>query len=186
MQQDEARVECLLQDVLEVSMNGAGARAHVVKGTLRRLQGRLAKSRLALEMAIELAPHHAMAASQLGMTLLYSGRPDEALQWFERGVQVAPQDAQMPLLLNNLGTGRLLAGEVDKGIDLLLAATAGIPEHSSPPLMLAAAFGLKSELDSRQRRFAPGGASLSRLWQPVTAAQVDGPAGSRSHASLPA
>ncbi len=169
MQQDEARVECLLQDVLEVSMNGAGARAHVVKGTLRRLQGRLAESRLALEMAIESAPHHAMAASQLGMTLLYSGRPDEALQWFERGVQVAPQDAQMPLLLNNLGTGRLLAGEVDKGIDLLLAATAGIPEHSSPPLMLAAAFGLKSNSTAasaalrRAVHLCPAFGSLSRL-----------------------
>ncbi len=169
MQQDEAHVECLLQDVLEVGMNGAGARAHVVKGTLRRLQGRLVESRIELEMAMELAPHHAMAASQLGMTLLYGGRPDEALQWFERGVQVAPQDTQMPLLLNNLGTGRVLVGEVDKGIDLLLAATAGIPEHSSPPLMLAAAFGLKSDSTAastalrRAVHLCPAFGSLSQL-----------------------
>lgn len=104
---------------------------------------------------MELAPHYAMAASQLGMTLLYSGQPDEALRWFERGVRVAPQDPQMPLLLNNLGTGRVLAGDVDRGIDQLLAAAAGVPEHSAPPLLLAAAFGLKSES-------AAAGAALRR------------------------
>lgn len=169
IEQDEARVERLLLDVPEVSMNGAGARAHGVKGVLRRLQGRLEESRLELEMAIELAPHYAMAASQLGMTLLYGGRPSEALRWFERGVQVAPQDPQMPLLLNNLGTGRVLAGDVDKGIDLLLAAEARIPEHSSPPLMLAAAFGLKCESAAasaalrRAMHLCPVLKSLSRL-----------------------
>ncbi|HTI79898.1 MAG TPA: winged helix-turn-helix domain-containing protein [Acetobacteraceae bacterium] len=169
IEQDEARVECLLQDVPEVSVIGAGARAHSVKGVLRRLQGRLDESRVELEMAIELAPRHAMAASQLGMTLLYAGRPNEAMQWFERGVRVAPQDHEMPLLLNNLGTGRVLSGDVDKGIDLLLSAAAGIPEHSSPPLMLAAAFGLNSESTAasaalrRAVHLCPALGTLSRL-----------------------
>ena len=143
IEQDEARVETLLRDVLEVSTEGA--LAHGINGILRRLQGRLEESRIELEIAMELAPHYAMAASQLGMTLLYCGKPDEALRWFERGVRVAPRDPQMPLLRNNLGTGRVLAGDVDKGIDQLLAAAAGVPEHSAPPLLLAAAFGLKSE-----------------------------------------
>ena len=75
----------------------------------------------------------------------------------------------MPLLLNNLGTGRVLAGDVDKGIDLLLAAAAGIPEHSSPPLMLAAAFGHKAESTAaraalrRAVHLCPAFGSLSRL-----------------------
>jgi DNA-binding winged helix-turn-helix (wHTH) protein/tetratricopeptide (TPR) repeat protein len=144
IEQDQAHIETLLQDVLEVSKDGA--RAHVINGILRRLQGRLHESRIELEMAMELSPHHAMAASQRGMTLLYSGQLDEALRWFERGVRVAaPQHSLMPLLLNNLGTGRVFAGDTDKGIDQLLAAAAGFPEHSLPPLMLAAAFGLKSD-----------------------------------------
>jgi adenylate cyclase len=143
IERDEARVETSLRDVLEVSTDGA--LAHGINGILRRLQGRLEESRVELEMAMELAPHYAMATSQLGMTLLYSGQPDEALRWFERGVRVAQQDPQMPLLLSNFGTGHVLAGDVDRGIDRLLAAAAGAPEHSAPPLLLAAAFGLKSE-----------------------------------------
>ena len=153
IEQDEARVETSLREVLDASTDGAIA--HCINGILRRLQGRLEESSVELEMAMELVPHYAMAASQLGMTLLYGGQPDEALRWFERGVRVAPQDPQMPLLLNNLGTGSVLAGDVDRGIDQLLAAAAGLPEHSAPPLLLAAAFGLKSES-------AAAGAALRR------------------------
>jgi DNA-binding winged helix-turn-helix (wHTH) protein/TolB-like protein/Flp pilus assembly protein TadD len=155
IEQDEARVDTLLRDVLRVSADGA--LSHGINGILRRLQGRLEESRIELEMAMAMAPHYAMAASQFGMTLLYSGQPDEALRWFERGVRVAPQDPQMPLLLNNLGTGHVLAGDVDKGIDRLLAAAAGAPEHSAPPLLLAAAFGLKSE----------SAAASAALWRAV-------------------
>jgi adenylate cyclase len=155
IEQDEARVDTLLRDVLRVSADGA--LSHGINGILRRLQGRLEESRIELEMAMAMAPHYAMAASQFGMTLLYSGQPDEALRWFERGVRVAPQDPQMPLLLNNLGTGHVLAGDVDKGIDRLLAAAAGVPEHSAPPLLLAAAFGLKSE----------SAAASAALWRAV-------------------
>jgi tetratricopeptide (TPR) repeat protein len=150
---DEARADALLRDVLEISTD-VGL-AHGIKGALRRVQGRLKESKIELEIAMELEPDYAMAASQLGWTLFYSGQPDEALRWFERGVQLGGNDSQMPLLLNNLGTGRVLVGDPDAGIDLLLTAAAGIPEHSSPLLAMAAAFGLKSEL-------AAAGAALRR------------------------
>jgi DNA-binding winged helix-turn-helix (wHTH) protein/tetratricopeptide (TPR) repeat protein len=143
IEQDEARADALLRDVLEVSTDFG--LAHGIKGSLRRIQGRLKESKVELEIATELAPEYAMAASQLGWTLAYSGQPDKALHWFERGVQVGGHHSQMPLLLSNLGTGRLLVGDPDTGIDLLLTAAAGIPEHSSPLLAMAAAFGLKSE-----------------------------------------
>jgi DNA-binding winged helix-turn-helix (wHTH) protein/TolB-like protein/Tfp pilus assembly protein PilF len=143
IERDEARADALLQDLLEVGAD-VGV-AHGIKGTLRRMQGRLRESKIELEIAMELAPGYAMAASQLGWTLFYSGQPDEALRWFERGVQIGGDNAQMPLLLSNLGTGRLLVGDSDSGIDPLLTATASIPEHSSPLLAIAAAFGLKSD-----------------------------------------
>jgi adenylate cyclase len=140
--QDEARAEALLQDVLQAGTELAVA--HGVNGTLRRLQGRLDESRVELEMAMELAPHNAMAAGQLGMTLVYLGRPEAALPHFERSVRMAPHHPQMPLLLSNLGTGRLVLGDVDTAIDWLRKAAAGNPQHSAPPLLLAAALGLKS------------------------------------------
>lgn len=143
IEQDEARADASLRDVLEVSAD-IGL-AHGVKGMLRRVQGRLKESKIELEIGMELAPDYAMAASQLGWTLFYSGQPDEGLRWFERSVQINGYDEQVPILLSNLGTGRLLVGDHDAGIDLLLRATAGIPEHSSPLLAIATAFGLKSD-----------------------------------------
>lgn len=143
IEQDEARIESLLTEVFDTDTDSA--LGHGINGILRRLQGRLEESRVELEMAMELAPHHAMAASQLGMTLVYCGRPDAALRYFERGVRLARHAPQVPLLLNNLGTGRVLVGDADTAIDLLREAAVGIPQHSAPPLVLAAALGLKSE-----------------------------------------
>jgi hypothetical protein len=63
----------------------------------------------------------------------------------------------------------VLAGDIDKGIDHLLVAAAGVPEHSSPPLMLAAAFGLNSGSTAagaalrRAVHLCPALGSLSRL-----------------------
>jgi adenylate cyclase len=153
IERDEAHVEGLLREVFESGTDVA--LAHGINGILLRLQGRLEKSKAELEMAIDLAPHFAMAASQLGMTLLYCGQPDAALRHFERGVQVGQQDSQMPLLLNNLGTGRLLVGDANSAIDQLHQAAAGFPEHPSPPLALAAAYGLK-------HKPAAAGAALRR------------------------
>jgi adenylate cyclase len=142
IEQDEARAEALLWDVFQAGTDVAIS--HGVNGTLRRLQGRLDESRAELEMAMEFAPHYAMAASQLGMTLVYCGLPEAALPYLERSVRMVPHDPQTPLLLSNLGTCRLLLGDVDTAIDRLRKAAAGNPQHFGPPLMLAAALGLKS------------------------------------------
>jgi adenylate cyclase len=141
IEQDEARSEALVLGAMQAG--GDLARAHYIYGTLRRLQGRLEESRVQLEMAADLAPRRAMAASQLGMTHLYCGQPEVALRWFEQGVGLASDDPQAPLLLSNLATCLVLLGEVDDAIDRLQTAAVGNPHHSMPPLMLAAAFGLK-------------------------------------------
>jgi len=153
IEEDEARADALLRDALEVNAN-VGL-VHAIKGTLRRLQGLLKESRIEFEIAMELAPDYAMAASQFGWTLFYSGEPDEALRWLERGVERGGYDAQMPLLVSNLGTGRLLVGDLDGAIELLLTAAARIPAHSAPLIAIAAAFGLKSDA-------ATAGAALQR------------------------
>lgn len=142
IEQDEARAEALLLDIFQADTDLA--LTHGVNGTLRRLQGRLNESGVELEMAMDLAPHYAMASSQLGMTLVFSGQPDAALPLLERSVRVAPHDTQTPLLLNNLGMCRLVLGDVDTAIDRLREASAGNPQHPGPPLLLAAALGLKS------------------------------------------
>jgi adenylate cyclase len=139
---DEARAEALLLEVLQAGMDIAVP--HGINGTLRRLQGRLDASRVELEMTMDLAPHYATAASQLGMTLTFLGRPEAALPHLERSVRVGAHDPQASLLLSNLGMCRLLLGDVDTAIDELRKAEASNPHHFGAPLLLAAALGFKS------------------------------------------
>jgi len=145
IERDEGRAEGLLLDVFHAGTDMASA--HTLRGTLRRLQGRLDESLVELELATERAPYVGMAASQLGMTLLYCGRPEAALPHFEAGVRSGAHDPMRPMLLSNLGTCRLLLGDVDRAIEVLRWAAAAYPQHSVPSLMLAAALGLRSATD---------------------------------------
>jgi DNA-binding winged helix-turn-helix (wHTH) protein/TolB-like protein len=141
VEHDEARAEVLLMDAFQSDSDIPAA--HGIRGTLRRLQGRLDEARIDLELAIDRAPYFAMAASQLGMTLLYCGQPEAALPHFEAGARGVAHDSQRPLLLGNLGTGRLMLGDVDGAIEILREANAD-SQHPAAPLMLAAALGFKS------------------------------------------
>ena len=167
IEQDEARAEALLLEVRQADTDIAVT--HAINGTLRRLQGRLDASRVELEMTMDLAPHYAAAASQLGMTLTFLGQPEVALPHLERSVRVGPHNPQAALLLNNLGMCRLLLGDVDTAIDKLRKAEAGNPHHFGAPLLLAAALGLKStstEASATLRRAAglcPALGTLSKL-----------------------
>jgi DNA-binding winged helix-turn-helix (wHTH) protein/TolB-like protein len=167
IEQDKARAEALLLEVLQAGSDSAVM--HTINGTLRRLQGRLDASRVELEMTMDLAPRHAMAASQLGITLIFLGRPEAARPHLERSVRAGRHDPQAPILLNNLGLCRLLLGDVDTAIDTLRGAEAGNPNHFAAPLMLAAALGLKSASTEagaslrRATRLCPALGTLSGL-----------------------
>jgi DNA-binding winged helix-turn-helix (wHTH) protein/TolB-like protein len=142
IEQDKARAEALLLEVLQAGSDSGVM--HTINGILRRLQGRLNASRVELEMTMDMAPRNAMAASQLGITLIFLGRPEAARPHLERSVRMGRHDSQAPILLNNLGLCRLLLGDTDTAIENLREAEAGNPYHFAAPLMLAAALGLKS------------------------------------------
>jgi adenylate cyclase len=139
---DEARAETLLQDVFDAGTDVA--LAHCTNGVLRRLQGRPDESLIELETAVRLAPHFAMAESQLGMTHLFAGRPDAALSHFERGARMDPHGPLGSLLLSNLATGRLFMGDIDTAVDRLRVAATGAPRHAPTLLAIAGALGLRS------------------------------------------
>jgi adenylate cyclase len=142
IEQDEARAEALLLEILAADPD-IGL-AHLINGTMRRLQGRLYDSRADLEVAMTLAPHSAMSASQLGMTLMFLGQPETAIGFLEKSVRVAAHDPQKPLLLTNLAMCHLMLGDVDTAVDQLGESATGNPQLYSTPLLLAAGLGLKS------------------------------------------
>jgi TolB-like protein/Tfp pilus assembly protein PilF len=145
IRQDETRTEQLLLEALERDANRSTA--HRAMGHLRRSQNRLIEARTELETAIALDRNDARAFFQLGITLMYLGQPEAAIPHFEKSMRLSPRDPNVAQYYWGLGACHLLVSRIGQAIDLLRKACAANPWHPFPPLHLAAALGLKGELD---------------------------------------
>jgi adenylate cyclase len=150
--EDEARAEKLLGDALRRDPNRP--QIHVTLALLRRLQNRLAESRIEWERAIALDPNNAAAYGQLGVTLIYLGEPAAAIPLEEKRLRLNPNDPNIALAYWSLGLGHLLLGHVDEAIDLLTKARAANPRIYYIDLDLAAALALKGNLDEAHTALA--------------------------------
>jgi adenylate cyclase len=145
VQQDEARAEQLLLEAIEQDANSAQARAAL--GLLRRVQNRLDESRIQLETAIALAPNYAAAYWMLGTTLILLGQPDAAIPVGEKGLRFSPCGEAVPIGYMTMGQAHLLLGHVEQAIEFARKARASNPRLYFTHTLLAAALGLKGELD---------------------------------------
>jgi adenylate cyclase len=152
VQQDQARAEKLLLEILEHDPNNAIA--HVGLGILRRVQNRQGEARIELETAISLDPNHTVAFRVLGETLVQMGKPEEAIPYIEKSIRLSPHD---PYMVGNylwLGQCHLLLGHVDQAIELLRKARAANPRAFGTHLSLAGALGLRGDLDEAKAEVA--------------------------------
>ena len=145
VQQDKARAEQLLLEAIEQDANSARARAAL--GLLRRVQNRLDESRIELEMAVALAPNYAAAFWMLSTTLILLGKPDAAILVAEKGLRFSPSGEAVPTAYMAMGQAHLLLGHVEQAIEFARKARASNPRLYITNTMLAAALGLKGELD---------------------------------------
>jgi adenylate cyclase len=145
IKEDEARAERLIFDVFRV--DGNVPEAHACLGILRRLQGRLSDSKIALEIATSLAPNYSLAFGQLGQTFINLGQPEAAIPHLEKSLRLAPHTPDTPIFYHALGTCHLLRGEIDDAIVCLRKARVGNSQLYYVHLTLASALGLKGELD---------------------------------------
>ena len=145
VQQDEARAEQLLLEAIERDANNARARAAL--GLLRRVQNRLDESRVELEMAIALAPNYAAAFWTLSTTLTLLGQPEAAILVAEKGLRLGRCGEAVPTAYMAMGQAHLLLGHVEQAIEFARKARASNPRLYITNTMLAAALGLKGELD---------------------------------------
>ena len=143
--EDEARTEKLLADALQRDPNRA--QIHVTMALLRRLQNRLAESRIEWERAIALDPNNPVAYGQLGVTLIYLGDPAAAIPLEQKRLRLNPNDPNIALAYWSLGLAHLLLGHLDEAIELLSKARAANPRIYYIDLDLAAALALKGNLD---------------------------------------
>jgi len=145
VEQDERRAEQILLDIL-----GANAKVwvgHLLMGVLRRFQGQMNESRIELEIAIELAPTSSNAVAQLGITLICLAEPDAAIPLLEKSLRLSPHDFTTPIYHACLGLCHLLLGDTDDAITSLKTARALNPSMHYTHWWLAAALGLKGELE---------------------------------------
>lgn len=144
-QRDQVSAEQLLLQVLARDQNRSSAR-HAM-GVLRRSQNRLTESRIELETAIALDHNDAIAFFQLGVTLMYLGRPEVAISYIEKSIRLNPRDPNLGGYCWALGSCHLLLGRVDQAIDLLRTARTQNPRFWYIHAALAGALGLKGDLD---------------------------------------
>jgi TolB-like protein/Tfp pilus assembly protein PilF len=150
--EDEARAEKSLADALQRDPNRS--QLHATIALLRRLQNRLAESRIEWERTIALDPNNAVAYGQLGVTLIYLGEPASAIPLEEKRLRLNPNDPNIALAYWSLGLAHLLLGHLDDAIDFLTKARAANPRIFYIHLDIAAAMALKGYLDDAHAALA--------------------------------
>lgn len=128
--------------------------AHLTIGILRRLQGRLAESKIELETTFALDPSNLMAISQIEQTLTFLGRPEAAIPCIEKAIRLSPHDPLVYSPYGSLGLCRLLLGDADQAVELYRKARAANPRFYIPHIFLAAALGFRGDLDEAKAALA--------------------------------
>jgi TolB-like protein/class 3 adenylate cyclase/tetratricopeptide (TPR) repeat protein len=152
VQKDVARAERLLFEAIESDSNQP--MAYSILGVLRRMQSRLAESRIAFERAITLDPNFEWAHMQFGWTLLFLGEPEEARVQGEQSLRLSPRDPNIFWRYEMLGVCQLISNHVDEAIDLIMKARIANPRIWLFSFELAAALGRKGDLDGAKTALA--------------------------------
>jgi len=155
VEQDETQAEQLFREVLEHDPHDA--RAHIGIGILRRVQKRLAESKVELEAGVRLDRNNHMGYRNLGITLMQMGKPAEAIPYIEKSIRVNPLDPNIGTGYFVLGLCHFFIGDLDTAIELLTKARAAAPRAYGIRLTLAGAFGLRGDLDEAKAEIAEAG-----------------------------
>ncbi len=150
--QDMSRAEQLLTEVNEQDPQNTNARE--VLGRLRRIQNRLDEARIEYETAVEADRNNAHAWLGLGQTLMFLGRPGDALGPIEKATRLDPRSPNLAFGDWSLGTCHLLLGHADLAADLLRKARTKDPRVWFFPIYLAAALGLQGYITEAQAALA--------------------------------
>jgi TolB-like protein/class 3 adenylate cyclase/Tfp pilus assembly protein PilF len=143
--QDMAQADKMLAEATERGRNNP--RALYALGMLRRLQNRLTESKVELEAALALNSSDTPSIMSLGVTLVYLGQPEAAIPYFEKKIHLDPHWHNISYGYWWLAYCHLLLGKTDEAIDFLQKTRAANPQLSALYLTLAAAHGLKGDIN---------------------------------------
>jgi adenylate cyclase len=143
---DMARAEDLLRQTIAISPPDT-ALAHYAKGQVLRAQRRLADAIPEYETVIALDRNSAASFAQLGRWKLFTGSLDEAIPMVEQAIRLSPRDSRLGVWYLLIGTTHLLQSRTDEAIAWLEKARSANPAHPGVRRTVAAAYGLKGEIE---------------------------------------
>jgi class 3 adenylate cyclase/TolB-like protein/cytochrome c-type biogenesis protein CcmH/NrfG len=124
------------------------------KAALRRAQGRFDDAIAAAEAVIAENPGEPWAYKEVGLTTLYLGRPEQALDWFAKADRIGPRDPGRWTWLDGRGHALILLGRDEEAIRSLIGALDANPRNVSSHAFLAAAYALLDRFDQARMELA--------------------------------
>ena len=124
------------------------------KAALRRAQGRFDDAIAAAEAVIAENPGEPWAYKEIGLSTMYLGDPERALQWFAKAERISPRDPGRWTWLDGRGHALILLGRNDEAIRALNSALDANPKNVAPHAFLAAAYALLGRSDEARAALA--------------------------------
>jgi TolB-like protein/Tfp pilus assembly protein PilF len=113
------------------------------RAALQRAQGKFDDAIAAAKAVIARNPGEPWAYKEVGLSLVYLGHPEEALDWFAKAERFGPYDPSRWSWFDAQGQALLLLGRDDEAIRSLRDAIEVNPNYTSTFAVLAAASALK-------------------------------------------
>jgi len=109
---------------------------------LRRAQGRFDDAIVAAEAIIMENPGEPWAYKEIGLSSLYLGKPEQALDWFAKADRMGPRDPGRWTWLDGRGHAFILLEREEDAVRALINALDANPKNVSSHAFLAAAYAL--------------------------------------------
>jgi TolB-like protein len=112
------------------------------KAALRRAQGRFDDAIVAAEAVIIENPGEPWAYKEIGLSTLYLGKPEQALDWFAKADRIGPRDPGRWTWLDGRGHALILLGRDEEAVRALISALDANPKNHFTHAFLAATYAL--------------------------------------------
>ena len=126
-----------------LTLDPGSSDAHLIKGTIFRVQRRNTEAARELEVAISLDRNNAAARYLMGQVVTFLGDPEKAIPLYEEAIRISPRDSDGLGMFLHLGLAHILLRHDDAAIEWGLKARALNPKVMYVHYDLAAAYGLK-------------------------------------------
>jgi len=142
---DLRRAEALINQALATSPRYADA--HLAKGRLLHQERRCEEAIPELETALALDRNLVAALHILAICKFLTGSGDAAIPFLEQAIRLGPRDRDLTYRYGMRGFMHLMQSRTDEAIVWLEKARGADPMHPPTHYFLAAAYGIKGELD---------------------------------------